>query len=216
MVNGVPIFARISNRSLYTTISAEVAEELGLKKIERLRSRKFIAVNGIKMRDQITGLEPIVIGIGDINVKLRNAVEMATYNGDKDDMNFGVQLGMDFLVSARWSPIDFEISEGQYMQSIDGESIHTLSKPSKGMLRFYSDDGKVAHVPLLPFGPHKGVINYLLSVKGTTKFDQCMWCNRMFPEGMLTSGICQQAGKLASYCDERCQLAAHKCHKRFR
>jgi hypothetical protein len=215
-VNGFPILACIFNRSLYTTISAEVAEELGLRKIERLRSRKFVASNGGKMRDQtqITCLEPIVIGIGDIHVKLRNAVEYAPYNGDKDE-NCGVQLGTDFLRSARWCPIDFETRDGNYMRSTDGESIHLLSSPSKNMLRFYSHDGKVAHVPLLPFGSHKGETNYLLSVKDTTKFDQCMWCNRMFPEGMLACGLCQQAGKLATYCDERCQLAAHKCHKRF-
>ena len=93
-------------------------------------------------------------------MKLRNAVEISPNSGDSGDEMFGVQQGSDFLTSALCCPIDVEVqaeSEDQsmFMRSADigGETAHLLSASSKSMLRYYSHDGKTAHIPLLPFAP---------------------------------------------------------------
>ena len=128
---------------------------------------------------------------------------------------FGIQLGMDFLGSAAWCPIDVEIEGGddtnqaKFMR-LDGGLAYLLEAPTQGMLRYYSRDGRTALVPLLPFGPFKGNINYNISLRESAKFDQCFFCNRVFPEGMLFCENCD-----ATYCDERCQRAGWKLHKRL-
>ena len=211
-INGVPLLARVSNISLYTMISATLVDELGLKRIRSLKSKKFVGISGRKLKNStFTCLEPIAVSIGGIDVNLRNAVETSP---PVDEM-FGIQLGIDFLGSAAWCPIDVEIEGGddtnqaKFMR-LDGGLAYLLEAPTQGMLRYYSRDGRTALVPLLPFGPFEGNINYNISLKESAKFDQCFFCNRVFPEGMLFCENCD-----ATYCDERCQRAGWKLHKRL-
>jgi len=218
LINGVPILARVSNTSFYTMISVTVVEELGLRRIERLHSNKFVDTVQRKKCSNLkfTCLEPITIRIGKIDVKLANAVEISPDPND-DDM-FGVQLGSDFFTSALWCPIDVEVEAETDDQSSflrianpDGQTASLLSKASKSMIRYYSHDGRHAYVPLLHFGPFKQGTNHGISLRENVKFDQCFWCSRVFPEGMLVCEICHEA----TYCDERCQKAGWKCHKRL-
>jgi hypothetical protein len=211
-INGVPLLSRVSNVSLYTMISATLVDELGLKRIKSLKSKKFVDVFGRKLKNStFTCLELLAVSIGGIDVNLRNAVETSP---PVDEM-FGIQLGLDFLGSAAWCPIDVEIEGGndenqaQFMR-LDGGLAYLIEAPTQGMLRYYSRDGRTALVPLLPFGPFKGSINYNISLRESAKFDQCFFCNRVFPEGMLFCENCD-----ATYCDERCQRAGWKLHKRL-
>ena len=54
------------------------------------------------------------------------------------------------------------------------ENIHGVGvEESKEMLRYYSHDGKIAHLPLLHFSPFVRTYFLGISRKTTTKLDQC-------------------------------------------
>ena len=216
-IQGITLLARISNRSLYTVFSRDVVEQLGLKRIDKLTSSKFVdTLSGKKCRNlKFTCLEPVAITIGEgIEVTLHNAVEMTN---SKFDM-FGIQLGQDFLLSGLFCAIDVEIgSAGQYWRVVAEESwpISTPSSKTES-LRYYSHDGKVADLPLMHFNPFECGTCLGISLREDVRFTECSWCCRVFPEGMLECSLCLEAGSRAYYCDERCQRAGWKIHRKTR
>jgi hypothetical protein len=210
----IPILARISNRSLYTIVSKTVVDNLGLKRIERLTSNKFVdTVSGKKLRaTTFTCLEPFTIQVGEIKVTLRTAIEASP---DPMGIMFGMQLGLDFLYSGIWCPIDVKIGEdGDGFMRVDGDVAWSSQKPSKEMLRYYSHDGRVANIPILHFSPFDKHTIHGMSLKADVTFEQCYWCCRVFPKGMKVCGPCHDSGNTVTYCDQRCQKAAWKVHKR--
>lgn len=222
-VRGMPLIARVSNRSFYTIISETVVDRLGLRRIESLQTKKLVNVlSATKLRKtKFTCLEPFTFKVGEVEVTLCNALVASP---DPCGIMFGIQLGNDFLSSAVWCPIDVVVdsesaSPGSIQSSqdaicmrVDGE-LAWMAGRSKEMLRYYSHDGKVAHLPLLRFSPFERFVNLGISLRSTVKFEQCFWCCRVFPEGMLVCSSCYEAGKTVTYCDGRCQRASWKIHR---
>lgn len=211
-INGIPLLARISNQSLYTVLSKSMVDQLGLKRIGKLTSRKFVTFQGAKMKKgtKFTCLEPIEVCFQGIKVTLRNAVEISP--DPEEEFMTTVQLGQDFLRSGLLSVIDVEVGEEGCYYRVFGEDTWPISPVSKESFRYYSHDGKTANLPLIHFDPFVGSQQGMIltiSLRETVKFYQCNWCCRVFPDGMLVCGGCEEA----NYCDERCQAAARKIHK---
>jgi hypothetical protein len=222
MVKGVPVVAHISNHSRYTIISASAAKTFNLKRLEKLRSLVFRdALAGKRLKNKsMTCLEKFVFSVGDVEVTLRNAVEI-----DPDMDGIGVQLGQDFFLSAAWCAIDVQVDmctsdslgnqEALYMRT-DGMCSWFLGKCDSGhseSLRYYSHGGKTARLPLLHFISHSNARINAMTLKHDATFTECSWCCRTFPEGMHSCPVCYDAGEDVYYCDERCQKAAWKVHK---
>jgi len=209
-INGIPLLARISNQSLLSVFSKTMVEQLGLKRIETLQSKEFADRNGEKLKNStMTCLEPIKICFEGIEVTLRNAVEIAP---DPEELMTTVQLGEDFLYSGCLSVIDVEVGEeGKYYRVV-GEEAWPTENVSRESFRYYTHNGKMADLPVIHLdvikGPGKGAI-LTISLRNQVKFNQCHWCCRGFPEGMMECQAC----KGCYYCDERCQEAAWKIHK---
>lgn len=219
-VRGIPLLARVSNLSIYTAVGKSVVDELGLNCITQLKSKKFRDVlGGEKIRDvNFTCLEPFTLMIGGIEVTLHNAIQV-----DPDPRPlFGIQLGLDFLFSGVWCPIDVKADarcicpstqrELSMCARIEGEQCVFVPE-TKEMLRYYSHDGAIAHVPLLRFSPFEKGAFLGINVGSSVKFDQCFWCCRAFPEGMQSCNSCWTNGKTVTYCDNRCCKAAKKIHE---
>jgi hypothetical protein len=222
VIKGVPVVAHISNNSRYTTISASAAKTFNLKRLEKLRSLVFRdALTGKRLKNKsMTCLEKFVFSVGDVEVTLRNAVEI-----DPDMDGIGVQLGQDFFLSAAWCVIDVQVDgsssdsrgnqEALYMRT-DGMSSWLIGKCDSGhseSLRYYSHGGKTARLPLLRFNPHRDERINAITLKVDATFTECSWCCRTFPEGMHSCPVCYEVGEDVYYCDERCQKAAWKVHK---
>jgi hypothetical protein len=219
MIKGVPIVAAVSNHSHYTSISASVVKALKLRRVETLRSKQFTdAMAGKRLKEHsVTCLEKLTFSVGGVEVKLGNVVEISP-----DMVGIGVQLGQDFFLSAAWCIVDAEsgvadVSSGNEQQAYartDGVCSWTAMHCKAESLRYYSRDGKTAHLPLLHFNLSKEAerVN-VIALQPDTKFTECYWCCRTFPEGMLNCALCQDKNQDAYYCDERCQKAAWKVHK---
>jgi hypothetical protein len=219
VINGVPVVAHISNNSRYTIISASVAKNFNLKRLEKLRSLEFRdAMMGKRLKKMsMTCLEKFIFSVGGVEVTLRNAVEI-----DPDMDGIGVQLGQDFFLSAAWCAVDVQIGahttdsrgnqEAVYMRT-HGIGSWMIAKCDSESLRYYAHGGKTARVPLLHFNPHKDAKINAITLKADTPFTECSWCCRTFPEGMHKCPVCYDAGEDVYYCDERCQHAAWKVHK---
>ncbi|CAJ1946319.1 unnamed protein product [Cylindrotheca closterium] len=217
-INDVPLVARISNQSLYTMFSRAIVDQLGLKRIHKLKSKKFVGFDTKKLKNKtFTCLEPVKICLQGIAVTLRNAIEVSP---SPSDFMLTVQLGLDFLRSGLLSVVDvegdMEVGDeeegGNYFRVVGEDSWTILSQVSRESFRFYSHDGKMADLPLITFDPFMGTADRhiaTISVKASTSFAQCNWCCRMFPEGMSECSNCSEC----FYCDERCQNAAWKIHK---
>mmetsp|Transcript_26297 Transcript_26297/g.61625 ORF Transcript_26297/g.61625 Transcript_26297/m.61625 type:complete len:152 (+) Transcript_26297:673-1128(+) len=137
---------------------------------------------------------------------------------------FGVQLGLNFFASATWCPLDVEVDDNEnpkrFARCVWGwnDNIKLLANTSKIELRYYSRDGSTAHVlPLLPFEPFEESVDFSFTViRYHDTYDQCFFCNRIFPEGMLCCETYNRVpGIHAMYCDERCQRAGWNLHQRF-
>lgn len=213
-INQVPLLARLSNYSLYTVISKSMVDQLGLTRIGTLQSKKFVDGQGKKIRNStFTCLEPVKVCFQGIEVILRNAVEISP---EPPEFMTTVQLGMDFLASGLLSVVDVEMGDessanGVYYRVV-GDSNWPVSGVSKESFRYYSHDGKVATLPLIHFDPFKENgkgMSLTITLREHVIFNQCNWCCRGFPEGMLQCGGCKEA----FYCDERCQIAARRIHK---
>ncbi|CAB9510403.1 B-box zinc finger [Seminavis robusta] len=230
-VRGIPLLARISNWSLYTMLSHSVVDQLGLRRIESLTSTKFVDIQTkSKCRDlTFTCIEAFSINVGGIDVTLSNAVEVYPDPMPvKHTKMFGIQLGQDFLLSARWAPIDVAVGGRGAIKRIDIDkawsvdtSIKNQSKTSalpdtpKEMLRFYSCDGRIAHIPLLHFKPFERGYICGTSLKETVRFEGCRWCRRVFPEGMQGCDLCAAKGRDAFFCTRQCLLDAWVIHKKL-
>jgi hypothetical protein len=220
-IKGVSILANLSNNSRYTVVSASVVETFKIKRLEKLRSRKFrdgLTGKKIKSRNIVfTCLESFTFSLGGVEVTLRNAVEAAP-----SPSGIGVQLGQDFFLSAAYCVAETKIggeaidsrgdSSALYMRT-DGLCSWPALECKAESLRYYSRDGKTSCLPLLHFNPNKNERVAVCTVKPDTVFTECNWCGRIFPEGMFECGVCAEAGTHVFYCDERCQSAAWKIHK---
>ncbi|CAB9522201.1 expressed unknown protein [Seminavis robusta] len=234
MVKGIPLLARISNWSIYTLVSPSVVNQLGLRRMESLQSQKFVDVCTVKKVRGVTFtcIEPFSVRVGGIDVILNNAVEVSL---DKTQM-VGLQLGQDFLMSASWAPIDVFVGDKTKSASnvvtmrVNVEVAWCVGKETsswldwfgsskkeepKEMLRYYSRDGKVAHLPLLHFQPFDDGWFFGVSLKETVKFEECNWCRRCFPEGMLSCELCLDVDKETTYCGHQCQREAWGIHKKL-
>lgn len=207
---GTPLLARISSQSIYTVFSKSVVDQLGLKRIEKLKSRKFVDTNTAKFvkNSTFTCLEPMKLCFQGIEVTLRNAIEISP---DPSSLLFGVQLGHDFLYSGLLSVADVKVGEGDglFYRVVGEDSWPTSNHTSKESFRYYSHDGKMADLPLIHFNPFGRGTILGISLRENVSFKQCNWCCRAFPEGMLECLRCPGY----YYCDERCQRAAWKIHK---
>jgi hypothetical protein len=215
-VKGVPVVAHISNNSRYTIISSAFVNTFGLKRVEGLTTKKLrCGLSSKKLTDaSATCLEDFNFTIGEVNVSLRNAVEV---DGGEEN-KFGVQLGQDFFLSAAYCAAtveafgeDGDIDDVPPYMIVDGFHQWTTSNcPKTESLRYYAYDGKTAHVPLLHLNPHKnGKVNFI-TLRPDAALDECSYCSRTFPKGMRK---CTCGSK---YCDERCQRASWGIHKRNR
>jgi RING-type zinc-finger/MYND finger len=216
-VKGVPVLAHISNNSRYTIISKSVADNLCLKRIEKLQTKKFReGLSGKRMPNfRFTCLEKFSFSIGGIDVTLRNAVEISP---DPDMNAIGIQLGQDFFYSARYCVVDTAVGNSdnespRYMRT-DGGMSWIASDCDSESLRYYSHDGKSCRLPIFHFNPNVTGRFNAMSLKWDASFTECNWCSRIFPEGMHSCAVCyEKAGVDAYYCDESCQKAAWKIHK---
>jgi len=217
-VKGIPLLARISNNSRYTIVSKSVAKTFTLKRIEKLSSKKFrdgLTKKRISKYVSLTCLDRFEFEIGGIDVVLRNAVEASP---DLDGI--GIQLGQDFFMSGRFCVADVNISvtsgEGKVGYRTDGLFSWNTKATAERIesLRYYSHHGHFCSVPLLHFNPHKNPSAQVLTLKLDVAFTECSWCCRVFPEGMGQCRLCDGHGDEGFYCDEDCQRAAFKIHRK--
>ncbi|KAG7371424.1 zinc finger C3HC4 type domain containing protein [Nitzschia inconspicua] len=215
LVQAVPVLAFIANQNAYTVVSKAFADQFHLKQIDMLQSKNFLSTaNGKRVKNStLTCLEPFVVNVGGIEVNLRNAI---VQHPSLVPM-CGIHLGMDFLASAAYCPIDVKISskeEVNVFARVEKNGAWRLTGSRQESFRFYSHDGRSAHLPLLHFSPFEDNIFLGISMAIDTKYDVCFWCCRLFPEGMVLCANCDNAGRKVTYCDSRCQKAAWRVHKR--
>jgi hypothetical protein len=142
-------------------------------------------------------------------------------------------LGKDFFLSAALCVVDVAVespeiaftsqkqrrkSESVYMRT-DGLLSYTIGPKNdkengKENLRYYSYSGGSEVVPLFhlrswPMGQRD------LHVVSIAETNECSWCRRKFPEGLLWCSLCAESRdhKNIYYCDENCQREAYKIHK---
>lgn len=218
VIKGIPVLASISNNSIYTFVSKPLVETFNLKRVDTLSSNQFRTVSGKKFKNQcFTCLDEFAFSIGGANVMLRNAVEVSPKLGAAGE---GIQLGMDFFMSAAFCVVDVKVAPSSFMR-FDGQCSWVTSNlecdPSES-LRYYSHDGKSAHVKLLHAKNMTGEARInIISLKEKAVFHVCSWCCRGFPKGMRVCSVCQEAGlKDAFYCDDACQTAAFRVHRFLR
>jgi hypothetical protein len=220
-IKGIPVIARISNNSFYTCVSASVVKIFKLKRLENLSSSKFRdGLTGRRLR--ATCLEDFTFSLGEVVVSLYNAVEV-----DPGMQGAGVQLGVDFFLSAAWCVVDVTFGTSitkdhdqdgkkddcDSLFRTDGVRSCVISGCKLESLRYYAHDGKTAHVTVLHYNPLNHMNVGVVTLKRGTEFEECNWCLRTFPGGyMAQCGVCKGMGENIFYCDERCQRAAWKIH----
>ncbi len=103
-VRGIPLLARVSNRSLYTIVGESVFEQLRLTRLVSLQTNKLVnTLNAKRLKNlSFTCLAPFTLKMGVIEVTVRNAIMLSP---DPCGEMFGNQLGHDFLSSGTWCPI---------------------------------------------------------------------------------------------------------------
>ncbi|KAG7343749.1 zinc finger C3HC4 type domain containing protein [Nitzschia inconspicua] len=214
-IQGVPVFAYVANRNLYTVVSKAFADQFHLKQNDMLQSKTLRSTaTGRRVKNSsYTCLEPFVVNVRGINVTLRNAIVQDPCLVPM----CGIHLGMDFFASAAYCPMDVKIKpEGgkDIFVRVEKQDCWLLNGSSQETLRFYSRDGRSAHLPLLHFSPFEDDIFLGIGPGMDTKYDACFWCCRLFPEGMMVCANCDNAGRKITYCDARCQKAAWRVHRR--
>ncbi len=214
-ISGIPLLARMSHQSVFTIVSKNVVENLGLKRNDgRILNKKLIDCVTLEKiaATAFTWLEPFCVNIGDIEVTICTAIEVSPdLLGDASTM-FGIQLGRDFLYAGVWCP---KLSHGEMIWE---------GTENKEMLRFYSHEGTSTYVPILRFYPFLKTeytdddnthFTFGVSTEEDVKFEQCYWCCRRFPTGwMKVCSACKHSGQIVTYCDEECQRLAFKIHKK--
>ena len=219
-VKGVPLLAHVSNNSRYTMVSKSAAKTLKLKRIAKLSSKKFrdgLTTKHISKYVDMTCLNRFEFKVGGIDVVLRNAVQASP---DLDGI--GIQLGQDFFMSGRFCVADVcvsgrsETDQGKMWFRTDGLFSWNTNATAERVesLRYYSHHGHSCCVPLLHFNPHKNPSAQVLTLKLDVAFTECSWCCRVFPEGMGQCRLCDGHGDEGFYCDEECQRAAFKIHRK--
>jgi hypothetical protein len=225
-VRGIPLLARVSNRSLYTIVGESVFEQLRLTRLESLQTNKLVNTLNAKRLKKLsfTCLAPFTLKMGVIEVTLRNAIMLSP---DPCGEMFGNQLGHDFLSSGTWLvpntvdgkmeienelPFDSSSQDDTWMR-VDGEYtwggglksprkcfdiIHTTER-----LRMFR-----CFISVHLFEPTSLVFH----AKRRQSWINSFWYYRVFPEGMLVCPVCDKAGEIDTYCYQRCQQAAFKIH----
>ena len=215
-LKGIPVMANISNNSRHTTVPSSIVRNFGLKKLEQLSTKEFHdALSGKPVDNQrITCLDSFTFSIGDIDISLRNAVEIDPGHGD-----YGIVLGQDFFLSGAYCVVDTFLGgtgDDQVLMRTDGSFSWITNAKAKASpsetLRYYSHDGKIAHLPILHFNPNKNITSHNLTVKEDTTFTECAYCCRRFPKGMQECETCAKSGKSVFYCDDNCKASARSIH----
>ena len=219
-VNSVPVLAWISTGSPLTCMSKKFVQTHGLQ-LTNLKSKDFIAANGASV-GTVTVVKEFVFNVGGIRVSLNNAIALADTT-----MVVGVQLGMDFFESASWTQCCTLVTMGENEKDTslvisDGGADMTLLKACRNNkpllseeLRFYSRTGAMARVPLSHihnYGDSESLS--IISLKDTTRFQECDWCCRLFPTTAMIACIeCGQEGRAVFYCDTTCRESALVIHR---
>jgi len=215
-LKGIPVMANISNNSRYTTVPSSIVRNFGFEKIEQLSTKEFCdALSGKPVDNQrITCLDNFTFSIGGIDVSLRNAVEIDPGQGD-----YGIVLGQDFFLSGAYCVVDTFLGgtdNDKVLMRADGSfSWITNAKPKASpseSLRYFSHDGKIAHLPILHFNPNNNITLHNLTVKEDTTFTECAYCCRRFPKGMQECETCAKLGESVFYCDDNCKASARSIH----
>jgi hypothetical protein len=138
-------------------------------------------------------------------------------------------LGKDFFLSAALCVVDVAVvrpekvftsqkqrlkNESVYMRT-DGLLSYTIGpKNDEENLRYYSYNGESEMVPLFHLDPSP-MEQRFLHVVSIDETNECSWCRRKFPEGLLWCSVCAESRdhKNIYYCDESCQREAYKIHK---
>lgn len=214
-VRGVPMFAYIADHCRYTIVSRSVAEQLRISRDDYLTStEKFVrASDGNQVAGfKFTLLEPFWIQLDDVDVCIRNAIEI-----DPDPAPFyGIRLGKDFFKSAMVCSIDLQMElhgeqELRRMWRRREDTFVPAEQTTKEALRYYKWDGTYAILNVLRFQPWSEAQSDDFTVPLHTPIWFCDWCEREFPERMK---FCDTCGVCSSYCSRQCQVAAWPVHKR--
>lgn len=215
----VHIFASLSTSSTVTLVSPNFVNSFALQK-SRLSSDKLPSgIFANRTKCMFTVVDEFEIMVGDVSVKLNNAVMC-----DPSPGYLGIQLGQDFFKCAAFSQLNVvcasEVSthdgmppKKEFMATTEGgyRVGHTLDSNAVEELRYYGKCGNWARVPIyhLPFLSDYPPCGLVLKPQEAW---ECHWCGRYFP-GMMRCPPCAKIGKQVNYCDERCQKKAWKIHK---
>jgi hypothetical protein len=213
-IKGVSVFARLSNNSRFTVVSASFVKNFNLKRLDRLTSQSFLDdfMGNTLENTSLTCLETFTFSIQGIEVTLRNALEISP-----DMEGIGIQLGQDFFQSAASCTVITEVKGSrnihQFMRT-DGHSSAVLpGSAHQESLQFCTSSDETASAQLL----HGGCSECRLAgigLKPGKVLKECNWCRRRFPKGMLCCTDCREEGFYVYYCTEQCHRAAWKVHQK--
>jgi len=214
IISGVLILAHISNNTRYTMVSKSVVDNFGFKRIDSLKTKKMRdGFTNEKVKDKtFTCLEDFSFFLGGkIPVRLRNAME-----GEPDLLGVvGITLGMNLFFSGALCLVDVFVGETSRLMRTDGFRSYFSGTGTAGdeSLRHHSFDGASVKLPIFHLDPFQSAAINILTIGSNTLMNECSWCRRRFPNGMLLCAVCQDHDQYSYYFDTKYQGTALKVHK---